>query len=213
MLIDNIRLKQILGGFVLKVTYRLKLGQDEFEINADIKDAKEFFETMSFYSSLPKTAPGGATDLKLSYRETKGGDKYYSLVSESEKQEYKLGQYKQADKGFFGKGWFPLYQGDSEAPEESTQSGGNPFPTQPTQVAAPAAVVKPAAPIVQKANPFPTAPTQVQQPQAAPAANPFPAPTPQAASVNPLPNVSKPNAATQAAAADVLAKFGIKPQG
>jgi hypothetical protein len=106
----------------MQVEYKLKLGRDEFVIKATVKDEKEFFETMSFYSSLPKTAPGGSDDLKLVFRTTKKGHKYYSLVSEKEKKEFKLGQNLEANGGgLFPKGWDDLYEG-----EDTTQDSGQP---------------------------------------------------------------------------------------
>lgn len=90
----------------MQVEYKLKLGQDEFTLKADVKDEKDFFEQMSFYSNLPRTAPGGATDLKLVFRSTKKGHKYYSLISEIEQMEFKLGQNLEASGGgLFPKGW------------------------------------------------------------------------------------------------------------
>lgn len=100
---------------MLNIEYRLKLGQDEFIIRGDYKNAKEFFNSMSFFSSLPKTAPGGATDLKLVVRETKKGT-YYSLVSEQEKMEFTLGQHKEGDT-LYAKEWKPLF-GAGSAQEE-----------------------------------------------------------------------------------------------
>lgn len=107
---------------MLNIEYRLKLGQDEFIIKADVKNEKEFFEKMSFYSSLPKTAPNGATDLKLVVRTTKKGT-YYSLISESEKVEFQLGQHKEGGT-MYPKGWIPLYQAEQE------QGAPVPFGTQ-----------------------------------------------------------------------------------
>lgn len=112
---------------MLKVVYKLKLGQDEFELHADVKDEKEFFETLSFYSNLPRIAPGGSDDLKISFRTTKKGHKYYSLVSEKEKKEFKLGQNLDSNGGgLFPSGWDDLYSkdGDQDVPQTSTPTLG-----------------------------------------------------------------------------------------
>lgn len=124
---------------MLKVTYRLNLGQDQFELQADVQDEKEFFETMSFFSNLPKVAPGGANDLRLTFRTTSEGHKYYSLVSEIEQMEFKFGQTKENNGGgLFPKGWEPKYQGKQDNSNYQQQGGvPGPFATQqipqPTQ--------------------------------------------------------------------------------
>lgn len=167
----------------MKVTYRLKLGQDEFELNLEVKDEKDFFEQLSFYSNLPKSTPKGSTDLKLVFRTTTEGHKYYSLVSEQDKLEFKFGQNKENQGGgLFPKGWQALYNG--EASQNDT-----PAPA-PAQVATP------------RAAPPKQTPAPAQQYQA-------PAPTPvqpQQPSQVATPNVSPQVAAT---ASNVLSRFGI----
>jgi hypothetical protein len=176
---------------MLSVEYRLKLGQDEFVIKADVKNEKEFFEKMAFYSSLPKTAPGGATDLKLVVRTTKKGT-YYSLISETEKVEFQLGQHKEGGT-LYPKEWIPLYQAEQE------QGAAVPFGSQETQqthnkqAPVPFGATQNAAPhgygtIPQQPQVAPT--QQVNVPVSVPTTNPvFPG------MVNP---VTGPNATTQA---------------
>lgn len=148
---------------MLNIEYRLKLGQDEFIIKADVKNEKEFFEKMSFYSSLPKTAPNGATDLKLVVRTTKKGT-YYSLISETEKVEFQLGQHKEGGT-MYPKGWIPLYQAEQEqgAPvpfgsqeAQTTNTQQAPVPFGATQHAAPShnygMVPQPQVPPTQQVN-------------------------------------------------------------
>lgn len=192
---------------MLQVEYKLKLGQDEFTLKAEVKNEKEFFETMSFYSNLPRTAPRGSTDLKLVFRTTKQGHKYYSLISEKEKMEFKLGQnLENKGGGLFPKGWEPAYQGDND---EQVGTPAPAFGAQTTQQAQPAAAPAPAfgtqamptpqtvaAPAAVHAAPAPT-PVAVQ-PQ--PAATPAPAPTAAPAAVNPQ---------VAQTANNVLARFGI----
>lgn len=185
---------------MLKVIYRLKLGQDEFELQAEVKDEKEFFETMSFYSSLPKTAPNGSTDLKLVFRTTKQGHKYYSLVSETEKKEFKLGQNKEAQGGgLFPKGWDDLYQG-----EDSEQDEGQ---SDQTVVGAPQTIATPTVVTAPKA-----APKAAAKPAAAPIVTQTAVPTP--AVTTPAPAQAAPAALAKnpnvtATANNVLARFGI----
>lgn len=205
---------------MLEATYKLKLGQDEFELKATVKDEKELFEIMSFYTNLPKAAPKGATDLKMVFRTTKKGHKYYSLISESEKMEFKLGQNLEANGGgLFCKGWDTLFnakeeddQGQAQVPNASPvqvgqqparastlQVGGSVGPSYslpPVNNVPPAAVTAPyVAPTI---NVAPQAPVVPQQPQiqAAPQA-----PVQAAPAVNPQ---------TTQQAANVLARFGLK---
>ena len=213
---------------MLNVEYRLKLGQDEFVLKAEVKDEKEFFEQMSFYSNLPRTAPGGSTDLKLVFRKTKKGHKYYSLISDKEKMEFKLGQNLDANGGgLFPKGWEPAYQegadedgpsqqgapiigGQQTAPQQapvqqapiigSAPALPNPnFPGLTNPIIGPSAATSAPTPV---AMPSPVAPpiAPVQMPaQTAPAA-PAPAAMPAQA--------ANPNVA--AVANNVLARFGIQ---
>lgn len=200
---------------MIQAEYRLKLGQDEFIIKAECKNEKDFFQKMAFYSSLPKTAPGGATDLKLVVRETAKGT-YYSLISEQEKLEFKLGQHKEGDT-LYAKGWEPLYQKDDEG--QSQQASAPAFGTQ-----------QQAAPAQQAAPPFngqfpgmvnpttgPTAQTQAapapafgagQMPVPQTVAAPAAAPTPAAAAPAAAPAAATPQ--VQAVANSVLSRFGIK---
>lgn len=187
---------------MLQVEYRLKLGQDEFVIKAEVKDEKEFFEQMSFYSSLPKTAPGGASDLKLSYRTTTEGHKYYSLVSEKEKLEFKFGQNKEnKGGGLFPKGWEPLYQGGQDQQVQGTQSaGGTAGFIQPPQ---------PQAPVQQQQQFINPAPQPIPQPQT------FAPPIGQTAAPQPVQQTqpqAPANPQVNQVASNVLARFGINKQ-
>lgn len=184
----------------MQVEYQLKIGKDLFTLKADVEDEKDFFEKMSFYSNLPRTGPNGEDDLKLVFRTTQEGHKYYSLVSTKADQEFKFGQNKDTKKGvLFPKGWEPLYKGNTAnttAATTAAPAGATPLITPQGTVVAPQAAVAPtAAPTPQPQataapTPQPQAPTQVAQPAAAPtpAANP---------------------AQVQQVATNVLAQFGI----
>lgn len=185
----------------MQVKYRLVLGQDEFELNLDVKDEKDFFQQVSFYSNLPKTAPGGSTDLKIVFRTTKKGHKYYSLISEKEKKEFKLGQNTDANGGgLFPKGWDDLYEGeDSRQDEGQSQHQQSSAPIIVGAQSAPAPKAAPVqAPVIQQF----VAPQVVAAPQQFVA--PVAAPTPAAAAPVPAAN---PN--VTAVANNVLARFGI----
>lgn len=187
---------------MMQIEYRLKMGQDEFVIKVEAKNEKEFFQKMSFFSSLPKTAPGGSADLKLVVRDTKKG-KYYSLVSEKEKLEFQLGQHKEGDT-LYAKDWVPLFQGDNEDSQQAAAPAfGQQAQTQVAQQQAPAAQA-PAPMFGAGQMPVPqsvAAPAQQQAaPVAAPAA-PVTAPAAAAPAVNP---------AVAATAVNVLSRFGIQ---
>lgn len=173
---------------MLQVEYRLKMGQDEFLIKAEVKDEKEFFEQMSFYSSLPKTAPGGSTDLKLSFRITTQGHKYYSLVSEKEKLEFKFGQnMENKGGGLFPKGWDKLYEKDQD------QSNGSVVTIGQQTVSASATIA--------------VGPQTMPQPQVV--TTPSQA-TPGVVTQTKTAPTTQVSPATVAAANNVLSRFGIK---
>lgn len=76
----------------MQAEYTLKLGTDEFKLTVTAETEVEFFEKLAFYAGLPKVGPNGETDLKLTFRTTAKGYKYYSIVSEEAGQEFQLGQ-------------------------------------------------------------------------------------------------------------------------
>lgn len=173
----------------MEVSYRLRLGADEFTLKFDVATEKELFEKASFYCNLPKVGPNGEDDLKLKHTKVKNYD-YYSVVSEKAGQEFKFG-IRQSDKALFPKGWEPLFNSGSDDEEGSTSApiiGGGPVVTQ-----APAVVQ---APLI-------GAPVVAQQSVVAPAqALPTPAPAANAPLVTASPQ-------TQAAANDILKRFKI----
>lgn len=208
---------------MLNVEYRLKLGQDEFVLKAEVKDEKEFFEQMAFYSNLPRTAPGGSTDLKLVFRKTKKGHKYYSLISDKEKMEFKLGQNLDANGGgLFPKGWEPAYQdgADEDGPSQGAPIiGGQQAPVQQSPIIGSApALPNPNFPGLTNPIIGPSAATSAPTPVAmpSPVAAPVIAPVVLPASVAPatpapaaMPaQAANPNVA--AVANNVLARFGIQ---
>ena len=105
----------------MQVEYTIKLGQDEFKLIANVENEIEFFQRLSFYSSLPKTGPNGETDLKISHRTTKEGHNYYSLVSELAGQEFRFGLLTAKNGGgLYPKGWAPIYRGDGQTEQVGT---------------------------------------------------------------------------------------------
>ena len=195
----------------MQAKFRLKVGQDEFELNFDVKDEKDFFEQVSFYTGLPKTAPGGSTDLRIAFRTTpKDGHKYYSLISDKEKLEFKLGQNKDAQGGgLFPKGWSPLFEAEGAQTAAAPVGAPVQVPRAAAPVATPVAVPQPVAmPAV--ATPVP-APVVMPQPVAAPI--PAPVAMPVAAPVAAPPAAAPAaNPAVTAVANNVLARFGVPAQ-
>lgn len=177
----------------MQVEYRLKLGQEEFILKVDVANAIEFFEKLSFYSSLPKVGPAGETDLKITHRTTPQGYNYYSIVSEQAGQEFKFGQPKEDPKVLFPKGWSPLFRGEEESQQQSAGVGVQPQrPAVTTQIGRPTSIGTAGIPIPQPTVIAPpvAVPSQIQATQAAP--------------------VQAPSPAVQKSANDVLARFGIR---
>ena len=175
----------------MQVEYRLKLGLDEFVLKTEVRDEKEFFEKMAFYASLPRVAPGGSDDLKIRFRTTTKGYKYYSLVSEKEKMEYKFGQENSADGGLFPKGWDKLFEG-SENSEDTQES-------KPQQAAPAFGSSQVSTKASQAAPQFGTVANMAPAAQAQPAATTQATPAPVAT-----------NPAVAAVANNVLSRFGVK---
>lgn len=184
----------------MQVEYRLKLGSDEVVLRFDAQSEKEVFERLSFFSNIPKTGPNNEQDLKLSFKKTREGDTYYSVISESAGMEYKYGQ-KKADGLLFPKGWEKLYK--REETEEGTTT---PVVGAPTQVApkavVKAAVVATAAPEVVDEEPTPT--PVVRRSTAAPAVGAVAAVAPR-----PAPAIG---AQSQTQVNNILAKYGVGPK-
>lgn len=104
----------------MEFKFKIKVGQTEIEITETASSQREFFEKTCFFSGLPTKAPNGSEDLKIVYRKTKGGDEFYSIVSESEKMEYKFGIHKNSPANtLFPKGWEPLYVKPDEDGQDS----------------------------------------------------------------------------------------------
>lgn len=217
---------------MLQIEYKIKLGQDEFTIRAEVLDEKDFFQKMSFYSNLPKVGPNGENDLKITHRTTTEGYNYYSLVSESAKQEYKFGQINEKDGGLYPKGWQPLYQGNKNETQGQTtgfQVGQQAAPVQTApQVQQPPAFQPPQAPVQTQTYPNPTigvTPPQVNpqfpglvNPTTGPTAGSFAPPGFPSTATQPAAAPAAPAAPTQvspqvaAAANNVLQRFGIQPK-
>lgn len=216
---------------MLQVEYKVKLGQDEFTIRAEVQDEKDFFQKMSFYSNLPKFGPNGENDLKITHRTTTQGYNYYSLVSESAKQEFKFGQVNEKDGGLYPKGWEPLFQKEEQQASQNTGFATSAPQAQRTVAANPALAApynqqQAPAPTTQVAAPynagFPgmvnpttgptaggTAHTQVYAPVAAPTQV---APTPGVVTPSQTGVAPQVNPQVQAAANNVLQRFGIGKQ-
>lgn len=181
---------------MLQVEYKLKLGQDEFVLRADVKNEIEFFQTMSFYSNLPRVGPNGETDLKITHRTTKDGYNYYSIVSQQAGKEFKFGQINDKDAGLFNKGWEDLYVASNDG---TAQTVGVGIQAQPVQQAP----IQSQQPVVPQQVRTQTAGITVPaQPQV------FPGVVTQSQTTAP---VQPANPQITQAATDVLKRFGIQP--
>ena len=189
----------------MKVQFELVIGENKFTLSEDVDSHADFFKKLNFYSGLPKTGPGGETDLVLQYRNAKTKDGkavvYYSIVSQKAKKEFKFGQSQTVQGGLFPKGWEDLYNAGGEAGEETTQyaGGGIGFTGANTSVPQPQTGI--GAPQAQQM------PTQAAAPTGHTGIGYAPAAQPAAAPVNTPPQAPSPQAAAKAA--NILAKFGV----
>tara|TARA_R110000868_G_C10973188_1_gene771531 strand:+ start:67866 stop:68474 length:609 start_codon:yes stop_codon:yes gene_type:complete len=200
----------------MDIKFKKLIGLTEFTFNVQAEGLKDFFEKVSVYEDIPVEGPNGEKDLKIAFRTTTQGHKYYSVICKSAKQEFKFGQ-STDNVSMFPKGWEPIYEGQAQdasapatgglgqqqqqyvnqnqAPAQQQQPGlGQQAPNQniaPQQTYEPAATQQ--APAAQQTQQAPAAQQTQQAPaQQAPAAGQTPPP----AGNNPQVN-------------DVLAKYGI----
>jgi len=184
----------------MKAQFELVIGENKFTLIEDVENNADFFKKLSFYSALPRTGPGGETDLSLQCRnaKTKDGKQvvYYSIVSQKAKKEFKFGQSQTIQGGLFPKGWEDLYNAGGEAGEETTQyAGGGIGGIGATSGAS----VGLGGPSIGIGGP------QAQQ-------TPTPAPAATQSTPSPAAQPSAPAAANPAVAkkaSDILAKFGV----
>lgn len=119
----------------MKFEIKVKVGKQEILISDEVKNAIEFFEKVSFFTSLPEYGPNGETDLEFRHRITKDGHNYYSIVSNSGNVELNLGQSKKIPGQLYPKGWQPVYDSfvkedfsNTIQPVNDTQKSSNPLP-------------------------------------------------------------------------------------
>lgn len=97
----------------MKIEFKKKIGLTEFTFHVESAGIKDFFEKVSEYEDIPTKGPNGEEDLRIAFRTTKQGHKYYSVVCESAKQEFKFGQ-STDNVSMFPKGWEPMYEGNND---------------------------------------------------------------------------------------------------
>lgn len=103
----------------MQFTFKKTIGLTEFSITETAENEKELFKKASFFESLPSVGPNGEVDLTLTYRTTKDGHEYFSIVSKLAGKEFKIGQNLKGGT-LFAKGWEDAYV--SENSEGSTGS-------------------------------------------------------------------------------------------
>lgn len=152
--------------------FKIKVGSTEIEITESAANHKEFIQKLQFFTSLPTKGPKGAEDLKFVARKTSKGDIYYSLISEQDKAEFKLGQHKNKEETLYGKGWFDLFgtdgmDEDGNYPEEQQQAPvqvATPAPAKPAAAAPAKPAIPVAKPIIAKPNiPVAAKPAVIQE--------------------------------------------------
>lgn len=169
--------------------FKITVGTTEIEITEKADNHKQFIEKLSFFSSLPSKGPNGADDLKFVARKTSKGDTYYSLISEKDKAEFKLGQHKNKEESLYPKGWEDLFGAVNYGDENQTAQQ-----EQPVQATAPAKVATPtiSRPNIPTSKPV-VAPTPEQMTQIVEATEPAVEAAPaQAAPVAAAPQAAKP---------------------
>lgn len=182
-----------------KLTVTIPLGNTQITVQRTFSSDQEFVEKLAFLSSLPTVGPNGEKDLKFVARTTKEGHKYYSIVCESAKKEFKFGQSQKQIGTMYGKGWEDLFLSDGQQSAPSGAGLGQ-VPVQNTPV---------------QNTPVQNAPVQNTPPQNvglgqtpvqnAPVQN-APVPTPEPA---PVATTQAPPPSNNAQVNDVLAKYGI----
>ncbi len=105
----------------MRFQFEIKIGETVFQISDEAANPAEFFQKVAFYQELPENGPNGEIDLKLCYR-TPQGYEYYSIISESAGQEFKLGQLKDEKGQLFPKGWEPWIRGSHQEHEEDQEA-------------------------------------------------------------------------------------------
>lgn len=97
----------------MKIRFTKKVGSMEFEIEQEATTQAGIFDVVEFWSSLPTTAPNGATDLRFAHRVAQDFD-FFEIVSDQEKKRFCFGQRKgDAHKGeLFPKGWEDVFQSE-----------------------------------------------------------------------------------------------------
>lgn len=97
----------------MKIRFTKKVGSMEFEIEQEATTQAGIFDVVEFWSSLPTTAPNGATDLRFAHRVAQDFD-FFEIVSDLERKRFCFGQRKgDAHKGeLFPKGWEDVFQSE-----------------------------------------------------------------------------------------------------
>ncbi len=100
----------------MEFSFPKQIGNRIITIKFEADTPADFFEQIAFYDSLPERSPKGATDLRFVVRhpKDKSGNPvtYYSIISEKDGLELKIGQHRNNPKSLFVKGeWVKLGSG------------------------------------------------------------------------------------------------------
>lgn len=122
----------------MKFSVNATIGEKTYLIEDGAESVAEFWQKAAFWDSLPSCAPGGSTDLRIECRnplDKKSGKRvrYYSIVSPSERKEFKMGVHMDTAGSLFAKGWTDWAGGGRDHDEE--ESNDQPRDEAPQQAA------------------------------------------------------------------------------
>ena len=95
----------------MKFKFQFQVGQTNIEIEDEASTQREFFDRLSFWTSLPKTGPNGEDDLRFVSRTTSKGHVYYSIASPAAGKEMAMGIHNDTSGRLFPKDWQPINYG------------------------------------------------------------------------------------------------------
>lgn len=89
----------------------IQVGQTTIEIADEASTQTEFFQRVSFWTSLPAVGPNGEDDLRIVARRTRKNHIYYSIASPTAGQELRFGVHNDETGRLYPKQWEPIMYG------------------------------------------------------------------------------------------------------
>lgn len=103
----------------------IQVGQTTIEIQDEASTQAEFFQRVSFWTSLPTVGPNGEDDLRIVARKTKRNHVYYSIASPTAGQELAFGVHNDDTGRLFPKRWEPILYGSQHHDEDRNDEDRN----------------------------------------------------------------------------------------